>query len=333
MAVDDLWISKRTKQRTDRYGKGLRYRVRVPGHPAKSFRTRDAALLAEARMRSEKPRTHVDLTVGEALDVWLTGKRGLRPRGYEAAANAAQHVRARWALERAQDVRPYEVQAWIAGHPLGAASKHKILQALAGALRVAVQSGAIDSNPCDGVTIAKGRTRDAHFLDVAQVAKVAGECGAYAPMVWLLATCGPRIGECVALNVGDVNRRTRRLRVRESKNGEPRDVPIPAKVLAMLDLDRDRDEPLFVSSAGYRLDRNRWSARVWRPARERAGFPDLHVHDLRHTAASIMIDAGATPKDVQAALGHKSAAMTLDLYAGHFNRRLDDVAQRVNALL
>ncbi len=335
MAVDDLWVSKRTKAKTDRYGKGLRYRVRVEGHPAKSFRTLEAARRVEAVWRTEKPKAHIDMTVGQALDRWLAGKKGLRPRGYEAAANAAGHVRSHWADTQADQVRTFEIEEWLASLNLGEASKHKILQALAGSLKVALQSGAIEANPADGIKIPKGQKRDQRHLDLDQLAKIAAECGAYEPMVWLLGTCGPRIGECCALNVGDVYQvgrtKARRLRITKSKNGEPRDVPIPASVLAKLDLNRAPTEPLFTSPTGKRLDRRQWSSRVWRPARDRAGFPGLHVHDLRHTAASLMIASGATPKDVQRALGHKSAAMTLDMYAGHWDKALDDVAAKMEA--
>jgi hypothetical protein len=44
--------------------------------------------------------------------------------------------------------------------------------------------------------------------------------------------------------------------------------------------------------------------------------PDVRVHDLRHTAASMWLAAGADPKVVQRVLGHATAAMTMDLY-GH----------------
>ena len=42
----------------------------------------------------------------------------------------------------------------------------------------------------------------------------------------------------------------------------------------------------------------------------------MRVHDLRHTAASLWLAAGADPKVVQRVLGHATAAMTMDLY-GH----------------
>ena len=52
----------------------------------------------------------------------------------------------------------------------------------------------------------------------------------------------------------------------------------------------------------------------------------LRVHDLRHTAASLAVTSGANPKVVQQMLGHASAAMTLDVYAGLFSPDLGDVA-------
>jgi integrase len=58
----------------------------------------------------------------------------------------------------------------------------------------------------------------------------------------------------------------------------------------------------------------------------RSGVPRLTPHDLRHTAASLAISAGANVKAVQRMLGHASAAMTLDTYADLFDEDLDAVA-------
>ena len=60
------------------------------------------------------------------------------------------------------------------------------------------------------------------------------------------------------------------------------------------------------------------------------GFPDITPHELRHTAASLAISAGATPKAVQRMLGHASAAMTLDVYADLFEDDLDAVSDRLD---
>jgi integrase len=61
-------------------------------------------------------------------------------------------------------------------------------------------------------------------------------------------------------------------------------------------------------------------------------FPTITPHDLRHTAASLAISAGANVKAVQRMLGHASAAMTLDTYADLFEDDLDDVSIRLNQM-
>jgi hypothetical protein len=59
-------------------------------------------------------------------------------------------------------------------------------------------------------------------------------------------------------------------------------------------------------------------------------MPDLRVHDLRHTAASVWLGAGADPKVVQWILGHASAAMTMDLYGHLIDHTLWDAARRID---
>lgn len=59
-------------------------------------------------------------------------------------------------------------------------------------------------------------------------------------------------------------------------------------------------------------------------------MPRVTPHDLRHTAASLAISAGANVKAVQRMLGHASAAMTLDTYADLFDDDLSDVASALN---
>ena len=56
----------------------------------------------------------------------------------------------------------------------------------------------------------------------------------------------------------------------------------------------------------------------------------LTPHELRHTAASLAVSAGANVKAVQRMLGHASAAMTLDVYSGLFEDDLDGVAERLD---
>ena len=63
----------------------------------------------------------------------------------------------------------------------------------------------------------------------------------------------------------------------------------------------------------------------------RVVMPRVTPHDLRHTAVSLAISAGANVKAVQLMLGHASAAMTLDTYADLFDDELDDVASALDS--
>lgn len=80
---------------------------------------------------------------------------------------------------------------------------------------------------------------------------------------------------------------------------------------------------LFTSPEGGPLRRSNFTHRVFIPAVHKAGFDDLRFHDLRHTAASLAIAAGAHPKQIQARLGHASITTTLNRY-GHILPTLDE---------
>src|SRR4051794_14194313 len=72
---------------------------------------------------------------------------------------------------------------------------------------------------------------------------------------------------------------------------------------------------------------------MWAGAIGRARLPGLRPHDLRHTAASLAIASGASVKGVQRMLGHKDAAMTLNVYASLFEDDLDLVSERLDAAI
>jgi uncharacterized protein len=69
---------------------------------------------------------------------------------------------------------------------------------------------------------------------------------------------------------------------------------------------------------------------LWAVTTANGRLPGLTPHDLRHTAASLAVQADANVKAVQRMLGHASAAMTLDVYAGLFGDDLDAVADRLD---
>ena len=59
-------------------------------------------------------------------------------------------------------------------------------------------------------------------------------------------------------------------------------------------------------------------------------FPKVTPHNLRDTAASLSVSAGANVKSVQRILGHARASMTLDTYAELFEEDLDSVSTALN---
>jgi integrase len=86
------------------------------------------------------------------------------------------------------------------------------------------------------------------------------------------------------------------------------------------------------------LRNSNWRARVFGPAvalcrKADDTFPTITPHDLRHTAASLAISAGANVKAVQRMLGHAKASMTLDVYADLFDTDLDAVAAELDAAI
>ena len=63
------------------------------------------------------------------------------------------------------------------------------------------------------------------------------------------------------------------------------------------------------------------------------GLPDVRFHDLRHTAATLMLQQGVHPKVVQERLGHSSINITLDIYSHVFPNLQVDAAEKLETLL
>jgi integrase len=64
-----------------------------------------------------------------------------------------------------------------------------------------------------------------------------------------------------------------------------------------------------------------------------AGLPRIRLYDLRHTAATLALAAGVSPKVVSEQLGHASTAFTLDTYAHVLPHMQDEAAAKVEAML
>jgi integrase len=222
-------------------------------------------------------------------------------------------------------------------------------------LELAVRDGRVARNPAAGVKLPKVAKVEKTFLTRDQVFRLADAAahypipeigGQYRVLVLLLAFCGLRWGEVAGLKVGRLDLLRRRLKVEETlievgghltwdtpKSHADRSVPIPrflVDLLAEVTAGKGADDLVFTTWRGKPLRNLNFRRDVFDPAAEDAGLAGLTPHELRHTAASLAVSAGANVKAVQRMLGHASAAMTLDVYSGLFDDDLDGVAERLN---
>lgn len=90
---------------------------------------------------------------------------------------------------------------------------------------------------------------------------------------------------------------------------------------------------VFVNKDARPIRKSNLRRRSFHPLLKEAGIPRIRLHDLRHTAASLMLLDGIHPKVVQERLGHARVSITLDLYS-HTLPRLDkDAADKIDAML
>lgn len=192
----------------------------------------------------------------------------------------------------------------------------------------------------------RARRADPRFLTRTEVERLADAAGEYGDVVRLLAYTGLRFGEMAALRVRRIDFLRKRLTVAESatevggtveygapKTHQQRTVPIPSILVEPLSRrcqGKGPDDLVLTSPGGAVLRSGNFRRRFFDPAAMAAGLEDLSPHDLRHTAASLLVASGANVKAVQRMLGHASAAMTLDVYSGLFDDDLGALADRMD---
>ncbi|MBX3335859.1 MAG: tyrosine-type recombinase/integrase [Nitrospira sp.] len=144
---------------------------------------------------------------------------------------------------------------------------------------------------------------------------------------------GMRMGEILALTWAGVDLFRRTVTVFRSKNGERRTIPINSIVLDILKRKhavRSRITDLvFHSQVGTALDGSNIRHGL-NAALKMAKIQDFHFHDLRHTFATRIVQAGVDLYKVQRLLGHKSPMMT-QRYAHHYPESLREGVEALEA--
>ena len=290
---------------------------------------------------------------GPFVETYINRTATIRPTTAASRTSTARTwVLPTWANRPVGRIDQEGVKAWVEElHQQGvsAATIEKAVGVLRGSLALAVSSKALASNPVVGIELPKQVRRDNAYLTAEQVAHLVSHAGRQALLVSFLAYTGLRFGEAAALRVRDLDLHAGRVRVRASvtevngklvegppKNGKARSVPLAHFLRAPLASSiqgRSSDGLVFRAARGGPLRANTWRSRDFaaavQAAQEAASsgkpFPNLAPHDLRHTAASLAVQAGANVKVLQRMLGHAKASMTLDVYADLFDSDLDDV--------
>ena len=213
----------------------------------------------------------------------------------------------------------------------------RAFRVLSSILDLAVVSRMITANPATPVKgLPRVGRRKNVYLTYPQVEAAAEHAGRYRLPVYLAAYCGLRWGEIAALEVEDLDL-AGHIRVRHTltqagelsspKNGQERSVGFPAFLRPMLaEAVLEADGRLFPGMQMPRRDFG-W----FRDMKVAAGLPEaLTFHDLKHSAVSFAVQAGASIKLLQEMVGHASAATTLDVYADLIAEDVGAVAARID---
>jgi len=376
------------KWRKSRYGVGMRWRCHwtIVKDGRRVQRVKQFARLAEAqeyaaameddirRGRYRDPRQELRV-LDDVAGEWLASKVDLKPgTAGRYARELRLYILPKWGGMTLRELRPDMLQEWVGqlmdggypaalpdgrdSKPLSARSIRNIMKVvLKGIFDYAVSNGWIGENPVDRVTVPKiVSDDDMVFLSVREVELLADEAEKIGkPVDGLLvrwqAYTGCRIGESLALKVGDVDADRRRARIGRTwtddehggsmlgtpKNGKARNIAIPRFLMPQIKAQMDGmgdDDWLFRATRGGNVWTNTWRTRIWNKAVKAAGMEDAGatIHSLRHTYASFAIAQGADVKTLQMQLGHSSPSITLNTYTALWPERLDDVADAIGAL-
>lgn len=308
-------------------------------------------------------------TIGQLGAEWLAAHQAaVKASTFQSDASAWRvHVLPIWGTRAVSSIRHTEIRTWVAGlsKSKSATTVKRAHGILAAILEAAVRDRRTTSNPARDVPLPRKSQPRRVYLTHQQVERLA-TAAKYGDLVRFLAYTGLRWGEATGLRLIHVDTVRRRVFVDENavdvngsivvgtpKSHERRSVPYPSfleAAMAAAMAGKGPGDLLWGNGVDYMLLPN--SGKGWldgaikrlqaedRKAVEAARgqgepeppvIPRVTAHDLRHTAASLAISAGANVKAVQRMLGHASAAMTLDTYADLFEDDLDMVSDALDA--
>jgi integrase len=341
----------------DKVATGWRARWRTPEGESRSrtfARKVDAEHWLTHTEHSKLSGAYADPTAGKVTfakyaNDWVSMQVWRASTTVRIEAIIANHLEPHFGTMAMASITSSRVQALVKdlSTTMAPGSVQGIYSVLASIFRTAIRDRVVANSPATrDISLPEVAQRRVEPLTLEQVETLADAVGAhYRPLVVLGAGAGLRVGEALGMPVGGIDFPRRQLLVsqqavtvkRVTTLADPktrtsvRTIPLADLVLAELagHLEGRKAEPadlLVADKEGAPIPQNR-SSQTWARAVRRVGMPPgTRFHDLRHTYASALIASGCSVKVVQTHLGHKSAAMTLDIYS-HLWPQDDDRAR------
>lgn len=185
--------------------------------------------------------------------------------------------------------------------------------ALSSIFQFAIDKKYLDKNPVDKIRIKAAPNQIERFLSDDERIRLLNACSEadwdkMHLLILLAITTGMRKSELLYLRWNDIDFDKGLASLADTKNGSPRMNPIPSFVLEEMKQHRKIGSSLiFVRHNALKP----YDFRIqWNWVKERAGIEGFRFHDLRHTAASYLVMAGATLHEAGQILGHKSEQTT-----------------------
>jgi integrase len=329
-------------------------------HYSRSFRTKNEAdqFAAERkaaissgdgfRTRDEK------VTVNDYAEKFLSQKK--KPSTALRNGNIYErHIQPFIGATPIRQIRHSDVQRLVDGWvEQGLSPRTVIRQAavLSAIFALAERDAVINRVPTKGINLPKAQEPHRYSMSVDEVLKLREAIHPnYEAMLYTLIETGMRIGEAISLNIGDFDWKSGTLKIAGAKTKAGiRTVHISRTTQTLISAHIQKtgrtmvnqDEPLFVSHktdktsglvVGSRVNYSNFRSRIFKAAANAVGLPDLQPHDLRRTAATLLVEAQTPHKVVQAQLGHADIRTTLNLYAQAPESAREESARRMEDVL
>lgn len=243
-------------------------------------------------------------------------------RSYEATEMyMRRHILPRWGKVRLTDIRQQDIAKWLAekrAEGLKPATVEKIRSIFGRSFELALQweiPGG-EKNPVRGIphpplNNARDRFLTAEEAERLRVAVAASRNPQLKNIVGLLLLTGARISELLSAEWRDVDLERRAWLIPTSKTGKHRYVPLSQAAVDIIGQLRRYDKcPYLLPNPKTRRPYT-CIKHPWDTARAAAGLSDVRIHDLRHSAASFMINAGVDLFAVGRVLGHADHKSTM----------------------